>query len=86
MNNMHIFDLGMYLEVVELALLHGKKEGDDMTAELEEVSRKYTDKIKFIGTTDMDADMLAGNMRENGYKILNMKEIERRNNDQNTKL
>ena len=86
MNNMHIVDLVMYLEVVELALLHGKHEGEDMTAELEEVSRKYTDKIKFIGTTDMDADMMTGNMRENGYKVLNLEEIKRRNNDQNTKL
>ena len=78
MNNIHIVDLGMYLEVVELALLHGKQEGEDMTAELEEIAKKYSDKVKFLGETEKDLDLLCGDMRENGYKILNMKEIERR--------
>jgi len=86
MNNIRIVDLGMYLEVVELALLHGKQEGEDMTAELEEIAKKYPDKVKFLGESNLDVDMITGNLRENGYKILNMKEIERRNNDQNTKL
>ena len=35
---------------------------------------------------EKDLDLLCGDMRENGYKILNIKEIERKNNDQNTKL
>jgi hypothetical protein len=73
-----MFTLDEYLEIIELAKLHDKTEGDDMTAELEEIAKKYPDKVKFLGETEKDLDLLCGDMRENGYKILNLKEIERR--------
>ena len=71
-------DLGTYIEICELALKHGKKPGESMQEEFIEVLKKKQDKIKLIGETDKDVDLLTGNLRESGLKILNLKEIERK--------
>jgi len=42
-------------------------------------------KAKFIGNTDMDGDLLTGNLREKGIRIQNLNEEYRReNNDKNS--
>ena len=75
-------DLGTYLEAVKLAKQHGKKAGDNISDELMEVMKKNPKKFHMLGTTDMDLDMICGNLREQGLKIFNIKEAERKNKKQ----
>jgi hypothetical protein len=35
-------------------------------------------KAKFLGVTEMDGDLLTGNLRENKIKVLNLNEEQRR--------
>lgn len=73
-------DIDTILEVYELAKQRGKKPGDDISKEFLEIMKKKN--IKPIGTTDKDIDLLAGDLREEGKKVLNLKEIERRNKEE----
>ncbi len=66
------------LEIFNLAEQHGKKAGDSMQAEFLEIYKKKPNKFKLLGATDQDIDMIAGNLREEGKKILNLNEIDRR--------
>jgi len=77
-NKISLITFEIYLEIVELAKKHGKKSGDSMQEEFDEILKKYPDKVKELGTTDMDVDLLTGNLRENGKKVLNLKEEDRR--------
>lgn len=84
--NKHIFmfDLDTYLEIVELAQKHGKKVGDSMQEEFEEILKKKKYKFKHLGTTNKDKDLLAGELREEGLRVLNLDELKRREkNDKN---
>ena len=47
-----------------------------------EIMNKYPDKINLIGKTEMDKDLLIGNLRENGVKIFDLDEEERRKNNE----
>ena len=73
-----LVDPDAILEIIELAQQHGKKEGDNMQAEFEEILKKKPDKFKLLGATDKDVDMITGELRERGKRILNIKEIDRR--------
>jgi hypothetical protein len=69
------------LEVIELAKANGKKAGESMEAEVIEIWKKYKDqpeKIQILGLTEQDKDMLLGNLREEGLKILDLDEEARR--------
>ena len=77
-NQMFLMDLNTYLEIVELAKKRGKKAEDNMTSEFQEIIKKKADKINFLGNTNLDVDMITGNLREKGLKIFNMKEEERK--------
>ncbi len=79
----HAFVLNskIYLEIFNLAQKHGKKAGSSMQAEFEKVFKKKRNKIKYLGSTDIDIDLLTGNMRESGLKILNLKELKKRKNN-----
>jgi rRNA maturation endonuclease Nob1 len=72
-----IMDISTYLEIVELAKKHGKKPGDEMNEELIEVMKKKG-KIQYLGKTDKDLDLLAGELRERGIRVFNPKEEQRR--------
>lgn len=74
-----------YLEIIELAAKHGKKSGDSMQEEFEEVMKKKKEQFKHLGVTNKDVDLMAGDMREKGLKILNIKEIDRRGNKNDSK-
>ena len=78
LNYAFLMDAETYLEIVELAQKHGKKSGESMKEEFEEVMKKRKDKIQFLGTTDKDIDLFAGELRERGLKIYNSKEEERK--------
>lgn len=70
-----------YYEILKLAKLNGKKEGDSIETELLEILKKKN--IYPFGITNIDIDMFTGNLREQGYKVLNLKEIERQKNREN---
>ena len=71
-------DIDTMMEVFNLALKHGKKAGDNIQDEFLEIYKQKKDKFILIGCTEQDIDMLAGNLREDGKKILNLNEINRR--------
>lgn len=73
-----LIDLDTYSEIIELAQKRGKKVGDSMQQEFEEVLKKKKQKFELLGHTDQDIDLLTGNIREMGLKVLNLKEIQRR--------
>jgi len=56
-----------------------------MIEEFKEVLKKRKDKIEHLGTSEKDIDLLAGNLREEGLKILNLKELERRKRNDTSK-
>jgi len=69
-------DIDTILEVYELAKKNGKKAGDSVEKEFLEIMKKKN--MKPIIKTDQDIDMMSGNLREKGFKVINIKEIERR--------
>lgn len=71
-------DAEIILMVFELAKARGKTTGENCQTEFDEIREKYPDRFRFLGITDKDADLMAGNLREKGLKILNIKEVDRR--------
>lgn len=62
----------------QLGYKNGKKAGDGLIEEAIEVSKRHPTWVTILGYTNMDADMLAGNLRESGLKVLNVNELKRR--------
>lgn len=76
-------DLELVIEAMELAQANGKKKGDSFEDELMEVIKARFDKgdyksAKVLGSTDLDSDMLTGELRDRGMKVFNMSEELRR--------
>lgn len=65
-----------YVEIIDLAKKNGKKTGDNIEEEMLEIMKKKSKKP--FGTTDKDIDMLTGELRDKGIKVINLKEEERR--------
>lgn len=63
---------------VQLGYANGKKEGDGMAEELQEVARRHPEWVTFLGNTKADAAMMTGNLREKGVKVLNLNEEAKR--------
>jgi len=84
--SMFLFSLDIYLEIIELAQKNGKKEGDSMQEEFEIVLKQNPDQFTYLGDTTDDLDLICGNLRERGLKILNLKEIERRKQNEKGKF
>jgi len=84
-NDVWLMTPEIYMEIYELAMKHGKKAGDSMTEEFKEILEKRKGEIKHLGTSDKDVDLVAGNLREEGLKILNLKELERRKKNDTAK-
>ena len=83
MNDIHIINIDTYLMIVELAQKHGKKAGDSMQEEFEELKEKYPEKFRYLGFTDKDTDQLTGDLRESGLKVYNPKENKRKEDYEN---
>ena len=85
MNHLWQINLDDYIEIMEEAIKlgkeRGKKEGDNLEQEFFEIAIKKNKIPKHLGTTEKDIDLLTGDLRENGLKILNLKEEERRKNE-----
>jgi hypothetical protein len=82
-NQLWSLTLDIYLEVVELAQKHGKKSGDSMLEEFQEIRNKYPERFQYVGETEKDIDLLTGDLREEGLKVFNIKEEERKNQNDN---
>jgi len=78
MNHAWLLDLKTYLEIISLAEKHGKKAGDSMQEEFNEIMKKHSEKIKSLGAINKDVDLLTGDLREEGFNILNLNELDRR--------
>ena len=72
--------LPIYEEAILLGIKRGKKVGDNIEKEFFEILKKYNkeNKLKYLGKTKQDSDLLTGNLREKGLKILNINEINRK--------
>ena len=73
-NKIYEMTIDDYLAIIDLAKAHGKNQGDSMQQELEEIMEKKQGKIKLIGETNKDSDVLTGDLREEGIKVLNLNE------------
>ena len=69
----------IYEEAIKLGKERGKKVGDDLGKEFFEILKKKGKKIEFLGIPNQDSDLITGNLREKGIKILNLNEEMRRN-------
>jgi hypothetical protein len=86
MNNIFMIDIDTYLQLMEEAIVlgkeRGKKEGDNLELEFLEIANKkgLVDKIKHLGQTEMDKDLILGNLREETkLKILDLTKKEDNN-------
>jgi hypothetical protein len=70
-----IKDISIYLEIVSLAIKNGKKPGQPMTEEFETIMKQKPEAFKYLGDTVEDIDLISGNLREEGLKVLNINEI-----------
>lgn len=68
--------------IKQLCYKNCKKAGEGVAEEAVEVSKRHPEWVTIIGSTDYDADMLTGNLRERGMKILNLNELKRRKENQ----
>jgi hypothetical protein len=84
MYNLWAINLDDYITILEYAIKLGKErgkvEGDNLETEFFEIAKKkgLTEQIKHLGVTDKDKDLLVGELREEGFKVLNPDEEERR--------
>jgi hypothetical protein len=62
----------------QLAYRNNKKPGEGLAEEAIAVAQRHPEWITLIGNTDMDADQLTGELREQGVKVRNLNEEERR--------
>ena len=68
----------MYLKICELAARHGKRPGESMEEEMETMRKMYPDQFVPLGATEKDIDQLTGDLRENGVRVVNLNEEERK--------
>jgi hypothetical protein len=84
MNHIWQLDISTYIEIMESAILLGKEKGkvvgDNLEQEFFECAKQkeLIDKIKYLGESEMDRDLIIGNLRENGVKVFDPKEEERK--------
>ena len=89
MNNLFMLDINTYIKIMEEAIKlgkeRGKKAGDNLEVEFFEVAEKLgkLNNIKHLGQTEMEKDLLIGNLREEGIKIFDLDEEKRRKENEN---
>ena len=78
-NEVFILDsIDTYLKICKLAKAKGKKPGDSMEAEFKEIMQANPNKFQSLGVTDKDIGQITGDLRENGQKVLNFNELQRK--------
>lgn len=84
MNSLFILkNVDAYLSIYDLAVKNGKKPGDSMQSEFEEIRKLHPEWFQLIGNTVEDVDKLTGELREKGIKVLNPHEIDRQSERKN---
>jgi hypothetical protein len=84
MNNLWAISIEDFLTIMDEAIIlgkeRGKKEGDNVEKEFFEIAKKkgMLDKMKHLGKTEKDIDLLTGDLREEGFKIINLEEEKRK--------
>lgn len=73
MNDIWMMTADDYIEIVKRAKDLGLKEGESMEEVLKEYMKEKNQKP--IAKTNKDLDVLCGDMREEGMKVLNMNEL-----------
>jgi len=74
MNQIWQINADIYLEIYELAVLHGKKPGESMEEEFKAVMKKRN--IKPIGNTELTTQELLNEYRSHGTTILDLRQRE----------
>lgn len=77
MNNLWLISVEDYLEIMEEAIIlgkqRGKQEGDNLEEEFFEIAKMKNKIPKHLGTTELDKDLILGNLREETkLKILDL--------------
>jgi len=75
--SLFVVDVDACIEIIELATKNEKKQGDHMQEEFDIILKKSPEKFTYIGNTDLDCDLLVGNLREKGLRIFNMNELKK---------
>ena len=79
-----MLDIETLLKVYELGQKHGKKAGDNLQEEFDEIKLMYPEKFSFLGTTKLDKDLILGNLREETkLKILDLTKKENKDDKSN---
>ena len=64
---------------IQLGYKNNKQDGQGLAEEFHEVQKRHPDWVEFLGNTEMDSDMLTGELRDKKIKILNLNEERRKN-------
>jgi len=85
MNHLHLVTdtnklIEVYEEAIKLAQSHGKKVGERFDEEFWEVAKQKGLVTQEIAKTEQDIDMITGNLRESGCKVINLNEEMRKKN------
>jgi hypothetical protein len=79
MNNLFIIkNIKGYFLVYRLARKQGVRPGASMQLQFDIVYRKYPEYFEYLGKSEQDIDMISGNLRENGFKVKNLIEEQRK--------
>ena len=70
-----IKNIEAYQQIIEKAQARGKITGQSMQEEFDEVYKEHPEWFERIGETDLDVDMLAGELRERGARVFNFNEL-----------
>lgn len=70
-------DIDFMLKVYALAKERGKKPGDSVQDEFDELLKDSPGAVTFLGQTEKELDVFVGDLREDGVKVTYMTEIER---------
>jgi hypothetical protein len=75
--------LDAYFAIYELAISRGKKPGESMQKEFDEILEQHPEWFELLGDIDQDVDQITGNLREKGFNVVNPHEIDRRKEQEN---
>ena len=64
-----------YLDIIDLAMSRGKKEGDSMRDEFEEILRTQRDEHNLLGVTNEAIKEMIDNMSEQDVKMPSIKDL-----------
>ena len=70
-----IKNIEAYAMILERALANGKIAGQSMKEEFDQVIQEHPEWFEIVGETDLDVDMLTGELRDRGVRVFNFNEL-----------